>query len=57
MITVLDQDGQTVHLCYKHTHYTLCGVFRIGGRRGKPLKKVKDKPPSCLRCVALHGEQ
>lgn len=57
MIRLLDHNGTVIHLAYKHTHYTLCGTFRIGGQRGPGMKKVKDltKAPNCLRCVQLHG--
>lgn len=56
MLMVLDQQTSVIHLSYKHTHFVLCGVYRVNRRDGRTFKRVK-KPPCCLTCIALRERE
>lgn len=54
MLTLLDKDGATVHLCHHYTHFTLCGVYRLNIMNNKEFKRVK-RSPNCIQCAVIHG--
>lgn len=56
MLTVLDRQTAIVHLSYKHTHFTTCGVYRINRRDGKVFKRMKTAP-NCLACITYAARQ
>lgn len=45
-----------VHLAFRHSTTTLCGVYRFD-RNGRRFNKPKNVVPSCLRCIAYDGRR